>query len=82
MQTAAAVFTETALHDSDELLGMTVLMHAKVYCFAHRFLIPRLEELLFEGTSGDCLFTIPLLQLCDQRGFSGMSYYAFLHTSV
>lgn len=45
METAAATFTETAFHDSDELLGIIALMHAKVYCFAHRFLISRLEEL-------------------------------------
>jgi hypothetical protein len=39
MQTAAATFVWTALQDCDELLGDTALMHAKISCFAHRFLI-------------------------------------------
>uniref|UniRef100_A0A093XBI1 BTB domain-containing protein n=1 Tax=Talaromyces marneffei PM1 TaxID=1077442 RepID=A0A093XBI1_TALMA len=48
MQTAAATFAQTEFHDCDELLGDAVFMHAKIYCFAHRFLIPRLEVLALQ----------------------------------
>ncbi|PCG88590.1 Hypothetical protein PENO1_109330 [Penicillium occitanis (nom. inval.)] len=48
VQTAAATFAQTEFHDCDELLGDAVLMHAKIYCFAHRFLIPRLEVLALQ----------------------------------
>ncbi|EED22637.1 hypothetical protein TSTA_061280 [Talaromyces stipitatus ATCC 10500] len=48
MQTAAATFAQTEFHDCDELLGDAVFMHAKTYCFAHRFLISRLEVLALQ----------------------------------
>lgn len=47
-QTDAAISTQTGLNGLNEFLGHAALMHAKVYCFAHRFLISRLEELALQ----------------------------------
>lgn len=43
IQTAAAAFN-TKSHGCDEHMGNIAFIHAKVYCFAHQFLISGLED--------------------------------------
>ncbi|KAE8387265.1 hypothetical protein BDV23DRAFT_186525 [Aspergillus alliaceus] len=43
IQTAAGGLTQRTLQDCDNNLAEEILIHAKVYCFAHRFLISDLE---------------------------------------
>ncbi|KAJ6111879.1 hypothetical protein N7523_007940 [Penicillium sp. IBT 18751x] len=57
MQTAPAAFTNE-LHDCDERMGDMALIHAKVYCFAHLYLISKLEGLALQRLT-------QLLQVCE-----------------
>ncbi|KAJ5668206.1 uncharacterized protein N7477_006776 [Penicillium maclennaniae] len=57
MQTAPAAFANE-FHSCDERLGDMALMHAKVYCFAHLYLISKLEDLALQRLT-------QLLQNCD-----------------
>ncbi|KAE8389610.1 hypothetical protein BDV23DRAFT_172945 [Aspergillus alliaceus] len=42
-RTAAGSLTQRELQNSDDSPAAGILLHAKVYCFAHRFLVPDLE---------------------------------------
>lgn len=57
METAAAAFAKE-FHGCDERLGDMALMHAKVYCFAHQYLISKLENLALQRLT-------QLLLVCD-----------------
>ncbi|KAE8397485.1 hypothetical protein BDV37DRAFT_276893 [Aspergillus pseudonomiae] len=71
-QAAAGRITERKLQNSEINPAADILLHAKVYCFAHRFLIPDLESFVLQR------LTQVLLILQDNPARKLLSQYVAL----
>ncbi|KAE8406231.1 hypothetical protein BDV37DRAFT_270132 [Aspergillus pseudonomiae] len=68
-QTAAGGITKRKLQNSEHNPAVDILLHAKVYCFAHRFLIPDLESFALQRLT-------QVLLIVDTQKYSLFPYLA------
>lgn len=68
-QTAAGGITKRKLQNSENNPAVDILLHAKVYCFAHRFLIPDLESFALQRLT-------QVLLIVDTHKYSLFPYLA------